>query len=98
MRPRHYTAENNTALPALSIASGASMRPRHYTAENELLGAIEAADIPASMRPRHYTAENAVTHQLDDRPSLGFNEAAALHRGKHDDASYRAALAAIALQ
>ena len=37
----------------------------------------------ASMRPRHYTAENVSTSAPHVGLSGGFNEAAALHRGKH---------------
>ena len=34
------------------------------------------------MRPRHYTAENAACLRSSDSTARGFNEAAALHRGK----------------
>ena len=36
----------------------------------------------ASMRPRHYTAENSRMRCRRSPTSTGFNEAAALHRGK----------------
>ena len=38
------------------------------------------------MRPRHYTAENALTAAWQQRKRAGFNEAAALHRGKRPSA------------
>ena len=83
MRPRHYTAENFDPPGRLSPVTVASMRPRHYTAENSHeLRQSDVRGLAASMRPRHYTAENGLGRgrSVDDRG--GFNEAAALHRGK----------------
>ena len=59
MRPRHYTAENLSAMRrGLAIPSGFN-EPRHYTAENHRERAfLDPLRIVASMRPRHYTAEN----------------------------------------
>ena len=58
------------------------MRPRHYTAENREAAERTATAGKASMRPRHYTAENAHELALPVAQPSGFNEAAALHRGK----------------
>ena len=58
------------------------MRPRHYTAENVGIARGRIVVLPASMRPRHYTAENAASLAGADAAASGFNEAAALHRGK----------------
>ena len=84
MRPRHYTAENAWAAPKPDFDPAASMRPRHYTAENS--GKVERTPGPtaylASMRPRHYTAENDLVRAVHAMVEAGFNEAAALHRGK----------------
>ena len=37
------------------------------------------------MRPRHYTAENGKRRRSEKPGPQGFNEAAALHRGKRFD-------------
>ena len=58
------------------------MRPRHYTAENEAYPRRLEYEQVASMRPRHYTAENSASGRRFSRGCAGFNEAAALHRGK----------------
>ena len=62
----------------------ASMRPRHYTAGN-VVWRVERrhGNAHASMRPRHHTAGNLRHPRSSESTTVGFNEAAALHRGKH---------------
>ena len=82
MRPRHYTAENKDGDLSEASCYDASMRPRHYTAENFDQVVLLRHFLAASMRPRHYTAENRDATVVDAARLEGFNEAAALHRGK----------------
>ena len=58
------------------------MRPRHHTAENHHRRILLRRFPKASMRPRHHTAENAAKRIAERSAGLGFNEAAASHRGK----------------
>ena len=85
MRPRHHTAENADALDMQVQRLVASMRPRHHTAENEALRAQIGGVDSASMRPRHHTAENLARIGSGAMTGIGFNEAAASHRGKPYD-------------
>ena len=58
------------------------MRPRHYAAENNVSPLLVRITRLASMRPRHYAAENHCVRESAQCLKRGFNEAAALRRGK----------------
>ena len=60
------------------------MRHPHYTGENDFFESNMLATDAASMRPPHYTGENR--RRINPLPCGRncFNEAPALHGGKHD--------------
>ncbi len=82
MRPRLFTAENIVDDGGFRWLGEASMRPRLFTAENLRARGLQGTAPSASMRPRLFTAENGEAEAEEQAREWGFNEAAALHRGK----------------
>jgi len=82
MRPRLFAAENKLDELARSVAGLASMRPRLFAAENGDCVVVLPVLYAASMRPRLFAAENETWADIRAEREAGFNEAAALRRGK----------------
>ena len=59
------------------------MRPPHYTGEDDEAAAITDRNLVASMRPPHYTGEDVTCPRSSTSNPTRFNEAPALHGGRH---------------
>ena len=59
------------------------MRPPHYTGEDRDQRGGRPGHEPASMRPPHYTGEDRWPPLWRNRRRWRFNEAPALHGGRH---------------
>ena len=66
-------------------AQAASMRPPEFTGGNGArVLCADGVPVDASMRPPEFTGGNEVEGELPTSDSSGFNEAAGIHRRKHD--------------
>ena len=88
MRPRVFPAEdyNRASQPSRRILDTASMRPRVFPAEDSSVSKPPYVELrSASMRPRVFPAEDsagATSARRVPAPTVGFNEAAGIPRGR----------------